>query len=591
MAQRAKGNRKRRRAEHTDAGVGAGAPSSSSAWRRFDLPIVLSLFFLWAALPPLNWWPLAWLFPLPWILILRPPRLATRRPYLRIWLWGGLYWIAVLQGVRLAHWANYFGLIGLGLYFGAFWPLFAGMARALHHRLRVPPPLAAGVAWAAAEWLRGQGPVGFSGAALAHTQVHWNSIIQVADLAGAILVSWLVMTIPLCAAAPCWGASGRRRIGWIAAGVALAAAQLGYGYLQQNRLAATSADGPSLRVALIQGSIDTDFGADPNRPQRMMRQYSELTYQAMRQHDSIDLVVWPESMFPLDAVVLESHSATLAGQYAREDLLAAQARFRRTVRDLVRGLNRVPGPSGKVDGQTWLVLGAIVWHFDDHGSKRYNSALLFDPDGNLRARYDKMHPVLFGEYIPLGETLPWLYRLTPMSNGLTAGESPVSFPVKGVRLAPSICFESIVPALIREQVNELVRRGETPHGLLNITNDGWFWGSSILDLQLHAAVFRAVENRRPLLIAANTGLSAWITRNGAIVARGPRHDTGILLAELPAASPRSTAGRFPPPRTLYQMVGDWPWIGCLIAGVCALAAVRLAGTGRPTIGSPGSSSI
>ncbi len=591
MADRAKRDRKRHRTEHMDAEVGTSTSSSSSTWRQFDLPIVLSLFSLWAALPPLNWWPLAWLFPLPWILIVRPPRLPARRPYLRIWLWGGLYWIAVLQGVRLAHWANYFGLIGLGLYFGAFWPLFAGMARALHHRLRVPLPLAASGAWVGAEWLRGQGPVGFSGAALGHTQVHWTAIIQVADLAGASLVSWMVVTIPLCAAAPCWGASGRRRIGWIAAGVVLTTALLGYGYRHQNRFAATSADTPGLRVALIQGSIDTDFGADPHRPQRMMRQYSELTYQAMRKHDSIDLVVWPESMFPLDAVVLESDSATLAGQYAREDLLAAQAQFRRTVRDLVRGLNRVPGPSGKVDGQTWLVLGAIVWHFDDHGSKRYNSALLFDPDGNLRARYDKMHPVLFGEYIPLGETFPWLYRLTPMSNGLTAGKSPVSFAVKGVRLAPSICFESIVPALIREQVNELVRRGEPPQALLNITNDGWFWGSSILDLQLHAAVFRAVENRRPLLIAANTGLSAWIKRNGAIVARGPRHDTGILLATLPATPSPPVAGQSFPPRTVYEIVGDWPWIGCLVAGVCGLAVVRLDGIRWPTIGNPGNRSI
>ncbi|HHK42846.1 MAG TPA: apolipoprotein N-acyltransferase, partial [Planctomycetaceae bacterium] len=359
------------------------------------------------------------------------------------------------------------------------------------------------------------------------------------------------------------GVSNRvARVGWGLVAITMLAGQVGYGWWRLGSLPGRpEKEDKPLRVALIQGSIDTDFGADPTRPQRMMEQYSRLTYEALRKHGPVDLVVWPESMFPLDAVVLDSDAPTLAEGYARADLVASQQQFDRLVRRLVQGIQSTPGPDGRIRGGTWLLLGVVVWHFDERESRRYNSALLFDPTGRLRARYDKMHPVLFGEYVPFGETFPWLYRLTPMSNGLTAGEEPVAFDVEGVRFSVSICFESIVPELIRRQVVELADRGEAPDALINITNDGWFWGSSILDLQLHSAVFRAVENRLPMLVAANTGLSAWILPSGQVVAEGPRHDTGFLLAEvgkLRAARAPSRGNT-----TAYHRVGDRLWIGAV----------------------------
>ena len=71
-----------------------------------------------------------------------------------------------------------------------------------------------------------------------------------------------------------------------------------------------------------------------------------------------------------------------------------------------------------------------------------------------------------------------------------------------------------------------------PDVLVNLTNDGWFWGSSELDMHLVCGVFRAVECRKPFLIAANTGISAWIDANGRIVCRGPKRKTDTLLAEV-----------------------------------------------------------
>jgi apolipoprotein N-acyltransferase len=130
--------------------------------------------------------------------------------------------------------------------------------------------------------------------------------------------------------------------------------------------------------------------------------------------------------------------------------------------------------------------------------------------------------------------------------------------VAGKRLSPCICFENIVPHLVRSQVLELSRRGTPPDILVTVTNDGWFYGSSILDLHFRCAVFRAIENRRPMLIAANTGFSAHIDGSGRIIAVGPRRAPKVLIAEV------RPDGRVP----LYHQLGDWPAIACaVVAGL------------------------
>ncbi|MBI2478249.1 MAG: apolipoprotein N-acyltransferase, partial [Planctomycetia bacterium] len=179
------------------------------------------------------------------------------------------------------------------------------------------------------------------------------------------------------------------------------------------------------------------------------------------------------------------------------------------------------------------------------------------------ARYDKMHRVFLGEYVPLGDYFPWLYDFVPIGRGLTPGTHPASFDVDSINIAPSICFEVTVPHLIRRQVQELTRRKERPDVLVNLTNDGWFWGSGILDLQLNCAVFRAVEMRRPLLVAANTGLTASIDSNGAIRDTLPRRLEGVVVADV-AILQRSSP---------YERFGDW------FAGLCLLCCMALTLTG------------
>ncbi len=191
---------------------------------------------------------------------------------------------------------------------------------------------------------------------------------------------------------------------------------------------------------------------------------------------------------------------------------------------------------------------------------RFNSAVLADRRGQIVGRYDKRHLVMFGEYVPFADWFPALYRLTPLGGGLTVGGPAESLEVEGVRYAPNICFESVLPHLLSRQLRELAARDESPDVLVNLTNDAWFWGSNELDMHLACGVFRAVEFRKPFLIAANAGLSAWIDSDGRIRQLGPRRQTTVIQAAVELDDRES----------LYLKVGDWP------AGVCLALALAWA---------------
>ncbi len=161
---------------------------------------------------------------------------------------------------------------------------------------------------------------------------------------------------------------------------------------------------------------------------------------------------------------------------------------------------------------------------------------------------------------PSPSRFPWLQRLTPLPSSADAGQRPEAFTLGTLRLAPSICYETVLPHVIAGRSCALAAEGREPDVLVNLTNDGWFWGSSELDLHLICGVFRAVECRKPLVIAANTGFSAWIDGDGRRRAQGPRRAPAVLFAELAPDSRRS----------LYLRWGDWPAGVCL--GVCLVMA-------------------
>jgi len=549
-------------------------------------PLVFSLLsglLMWCALPPLNFWPLAWVAPVGLLMLIRLKNLPGRRPYLAIYLAGFLHWMLVMHFLRLPHWTGYFGWLLISIYLGAMFPLLVGLTRVAVHRFRIGPLLAAPVVWVGMELARGYLFTGFSMALLGHTQVAWIELIQIADIFGAYGVSFVVMFAAVCIARmlPC---DGQCRQLWPAIPlVGVLAVVLFYGYQRTRQTLPIGAQQRVLKVALIQGNYKTIFDNDLERSIQRNKEsfadYLRRSLQARNAAPDLDLIVWPESIFTTFETLPEGQGElylqdTIVGENVEPQPRSAWERgdylqfveyknylFEQHARKFAQQLNRPRMEKPKQQSQIAMLLGAETVHFEDRHAHRYNSAILLNPEGKLTNRYYKMHRVLFGEYIPFGNLFPWVYKLSPMGEGLTAGTEPKAIAVKGFQLSPSICFESTVPHLIRRQVVQLRAQGSPPDMLVNITNDGWFHGSNCLDLHLTCNVFRAVENRLPMLVAANTGLSASIDGNGRIDKKGPRQKSAFLISEV------QTDGR----TSYYQYLGDWPAVFCL--AVCFLLAV------------------
>ena len=357
-------------------------------------------------------------------------------------------------------------------------------------------------------------------------------------------------------------------------------------------------DPRSLDVLLVQGSIDTELKHDPDAAGEVLAEYDGLTREALGAGPRPDLIVWPETMWRWPILEIEpdhelpddvverilgpatkhdrgADEADVASDAGVESGAARQARCRAILeQDRIDPL----AAHARRYGTTWLV-GVdrqLVSNRSSSGVFHFNSALFLDAGGVPVGRYDKMFPVAFGETVPLADRFPILYRLTPLPAGLSAGREPLVVTVAGLRVAPTICYETALPGAIRGVVNRLAAAGTRPEVLVNLTNDGWFWGSSELDMHLASGIFRAVEVRTPLVIAANTGFSAAIDGCGRLLDRGPRRATGTIRATV------HPDGRTSP----WLLTGPIPTVAC--AGLVLLilaetAVLRLFRPRSPTL--------
>ena len=542
----------------------ADADPASDARRVFRLGL-LGAVTMFLVQPPADLFMLAWVAPLPWLLLVRDGTGTAPHPWRSLWAAGSVHWLLTIHWLRLPHPATSIGWVALSVYLGAYLPLFVWGARRLMTRWRWPLMVAAPVAWMGCEQARGSFLGGFTMGGLGATQWRWTEIIQIADWAGGVGVGGLVTVVAatlvtaLTITAPFPGSGSqripaRRRLGALFAGGLVLAAAWGYGAW---RMATAPVGGRVLDILLVQGSIDTELKHDPQAAAAVLAEYDGLTMGALGDGPRPDLIVWPETMWrwpileiepdhelPADVVERILGPATRASGRGDgvgdrpgendggiESAAIRQARCREILeQDRIDPL----AAHARRYATTWLV-GVdrqLASNRSTSGVFHFNSALVLDAGGVPVGCYDKMFPVAFGETVPLADQFPILYRLTPLPAGLTAGREPLVVTVAGLRVAPTICYETALPGAIRTVVDRLAAQGERPDLLVNLTNDGWFWGSSELDMHLASGIFRAVEVRTPLAIAANTGFSAVIDGCGRLVERGPRRATATLRASV-----------------------------------------------------------
>ncbi|WP_171472414.1 apolipoprotein N-acyltransferase [Frigoriglobus tundricola] len=365
-----------------------------------------------------------------------------------------------------------------------------------------------------------------------------------------------------------WGVGSSSR-GPASAGLAFAglllAASIGYGYFRLDH--AAFADGPL--VSAIQGNIGQ--GDKMGDPAGLRSSYYKLHVQAFEQKPRPDLIVWPETCQPVDWCEVAPGAAnkvlpaTFSGRWklSQEELL----------------------------GIGWGVpvlfgLNGLEW--DGEQAWKYNSALLLKPlprhplakpddheilRSEAVARYDKMHLVPFGEYVPLGEQLPFMKAFTPYEKGYECrpGERWTRFPLvartgAAYTFGCLICYEDSDPYLARQYV-----ASEPVNFFVNISNDGWFNGTEEHEQHLAICRFRAVEARRAVVRSVNMGISAVIDADGRVVAL-PDPDwskSKKIDAVVTAVVPIDGRG------SLYATLGDWVPAACWATSLLALVLAPL----------------
>jgi apolipoprotein N-acyltransferase len=245
---------------------------------------------------------------------------------------------------------------------------------------------------------------------------------------------------------------------------------------------------------------------------------------ALEKKKKIDLLVWPESAY--------------AGALPTEFQAAG---------NLIKGDVRAP-----------LLFGSIRVKNLATDPKFYNSALLLDREGKILGTYDKIHLLAFGEYIPLGDTFPFLYSLTPYAGRFWPGENPEALVLNGWRFAPLICYEDILANFTRWIVNET-----KPNVLVNLTNDAWFGKSHEPTIHLQLARLRSIEHHIPMIRSTNSGISAFIDPVGRVRAHSGVQTVEDVVDDVPKIQAMNT---------LYSLAGDWP--GYFSLALCLFFALR-----------------
>ena len=518
----------------------------------------------WMSLPPLQLPWAAFLACACWVVIIAKKGPLTRREYWSIWLAGSIMWLALLQGIRLAFWPLYAGWAALSLYLAVYLPLFVSLARSLHHEFRFPLPVAAATAWVGCELIRAYFATGFAACMLAHSQTPWPWMLPIASQLGSYGVSYIVMFIgallfqwttlvfrkyndnsvgtsgtisrPACIAFSC-----------VAIGVVVGSALYLRSYEQW--IADQEPIKPLGRILIIQENMPTMFEVDYEDKKLGWERYEQQTSIGARANRSkgVDLVLWPESTFGGASSWFDWDSSSgVPPEFGVTDIEFANilAKIKRDHAFKLNRLNAAFEPSPPF----WLV-GTDTEKIRAGKRSRFNSALWLDPNKPGEAQYyTKQHLVMFGEYIPFVSWFPELLAGFGMGVLSTSDEVPSWKLPSGAVLSTTICFEDVLPHVVRSRIVTQTANGHLPDLLVNITNDGWFRGSSILDHHLNNAILAAVENRRPMLVAANSGISAWIDGNGRVIRSIPRLEGGSILAE---PHPDGRWG-------YWQSVGDWP---------------------------------
>jgi apolipoprotein N-acyltransferase len=460
---------------------------------------------------------------------------------LTYWL-GSLYWLLDIpytwHSIPLGPGAGWLALCGvIGLFTGAWTWIVSLFSRRIAEfwASRVWWALCGAAAWVALEMVRARFLGGFPWEFLGESQFKMIPLIQIASVTGIYGISFLVVwtSLSLYSAVRMIAVKRQSRFAWqpevfppILAVIILFTG----GEFKVNQASPVAT---TLRVALVQPSIPQNLIWDENANAMRFQQLLQLSVTALT--NKVDLLVWPESAVP------ELDQST----YPAITNLACEHH----VWIIFNSNDAVPRPNAT----------------NEYDNDVFNAAFLAGPDGGLRFDeiYHKQKLVMFGEYIPLVNWLPFVKWFTPITGGYAAGITAVQFDLDNLNVtaSPLICFEDMFPQTARKAA-----AGGAAF-LVNVTNDGWFGQSAEQWQHEVSSIARAVENGIPLVRCCNNGITCWIDATGREReifhdAGGAVYGPGTMIIDLPLEKHAPT---------FYTRHGDW--FGWTCAGVTVLLIV------------------
>ncbi len=465
----------------------------------YYLPVISGIM-LALSFPTFDYYPLAWVAFVPLMISLwaKWPKQAFSSGYVfgLTYFFGTLYWIY--------HSINHFGgfpfveslavVILLCMYLGLYPAIFSFLFIQMIKKTRLPALLVAPVLWVVLEFIRSYALTGFPWSSVGYSQYKFLHMIQVADITGIYGISFLVLMVNGALAdifllkkriqqMPLFPVSFT--VVGLSVVVVIITASLGYGHwrLGQQR------NGNTFRASVIQGNIEQDKKWEPAFQNEVLETYFTLSRKAAE--TSPQIIVWPETAVPFIFGYDRANTEKLVG-------------FKQSLgTDLLFGSVRVEEQTG---GKTLLT----------------NSAILLDKEGKNAYEYDKIHLVPFGEYVPLRSILFFIDKLVVGIGDYIPGEEYERAETDFGSFGTLICYEIIFPGLVRKF---FTGGGDF---IVTITNDAWFGRTSGPYQHFSMAVFRAIENRKPVIRAANTGISGFIDSNGRVLASTPLFQRLIL---------------------------------------------------------------
>ncbi len=475
--------------------------------RQKIFPALASGLLLTGAFPDWGFSYLAWIALVPLLISLRDlsPGNAFRAGFLTgmVHYLTLMYWLAYtistygkmpwyLCGLILFLFAAY-----LACYFALFSMLLIRVSRGSRVGLLTAPLL-----WVALEYVRSFLFSGFPWELLGYTQFDVLPLIQFSDITGVYGVSFLIVLsnvvicrMILCHTGKTWQDATADKYATavqLLTVCLIVGALWGYGIWRIRVVDQSMARAPSARIAVVQGNIDQALKWDRAFQTATTRKYVRLSLESREKNP--ELVVWPETATPFYFL------------YHTRLTKMVNEGVRRTGCDFLIG-----SPS-----------------FSRQGDKNeyYNSAYLVHPDGTPGHRYDKVHLVPFGEYVPLKKWLPFAGKMVAHVGDFKPGSRGVTLNWRNYRLGVQICYEIIFPNLSRIAVKNGANL------LFNLTNDAWYGRTGAPYQHFSMAVLRAVENRRSVVRAANTGISGFIDPVGRITASTTLFENAVVTQKV-----------------------------------------------------------